>query len=437
MNDEIRQAIADAKERQPVAIDLSWYQGTVELDDIKQYIRANINSASRSFVAIGYYLKYVRDNELFKEDGYQNIWEFGKDEFGIGKSSASRFMAINDRFSKDGNSPVLLDQYKDFSSSKLSEMLTMTDEQMNQVTVATTRAEIREMKQPILEEVVAPAQQEPSQDKPIGEEGCTGECFWCADSECNNYQIPRVNCLFDTDIKCSIYGAHTTAITTLDINCVSSCCMGCKEDCGARCNHSVMERYKAKQTEPESEDDITEKECGNYNYNDMDPNEYCVDLPETEDFPCNVCDNKLNRWEPKVNGIELDCYSSDEGWHKEVITDDPEPTETVEAGVVLDEEDPCNNCGHARDFCCNYPETEDDYCIMGDKWVPQKGEAVEAEIVTTEPKQLDLSAFLLAKIDELIETETSANNGDGGAYVQWVISTLETVKELINQWRGV
>jgi hypothetical protein len=136
--------------------EVKWYENCT-LDSIKNIIKDNINTASRSFVAIGYYLKNVRDRELHLQDGYQSIWEFAQTEFGIGKSSASRFMAINDRFSKDGNSPILLEQYKDFSSSKLSEMLTMSDEQLEQVTLTTTVAEIREIKNP--DKVVAMSQQ--------------------------------------------------------------------------------------------------------------------------------------------------------------------------------------------------------------------------------------------------------------------------------------
>lgn len=146
--------------------EIKWYENT-PLITIKSIIKDNANTAVRSFVAIGYYLKDIRDRELYLEDGYKNIWEFAQDEFGIGKSSASRFMAINDRFSKDGNSPILMDQYKDFSSSKLSEMLTLSDEQVEQVTITTTVAEIREMKQPVKEEVVATSQQKPELIKPI------------------------------------------------------------------------------------------------------------------------------------------------------------------------------------------------------------------------------------------------------------------------------
>lgn len=124
-----------------------WYM-SVNLDDAKAFIRANITSAARSFIAIGYYLKHIRDNELFREDGRESIWDFAQAEFGISKSTASRYMTMNDRFSKDGNSPLVDDRYKDFEKSKLQEMLSLTDEQLEQVTPDMKVQQIREMKKP-------------------------------------------------------------------------------------------------------------------------------------------------------------------------------------------------------------------------------------------------------------------------------------------------
>lgn len=124
-----------------------WYM-SVNLDDAKAFIRANITSAARSFIAIGYYLKHIRDNELFREDGRESIWDFAQKEFGISKSTASRYMTMNDRFSKDGNSPLVDDRYKDFEKSKLQEMLSLTNEQLEQVTPDMKVQQIREMKKP-------------------------------------------------------------------------------------------------------------------------------------------------------------------------------------------------------------------------------------------------------------------------------------------------
>ena len=124
-----------------------WYLN-VNLNDAKSFIRANITSAARSFIAIGYYLKHIRDNEFFREDGHESIWDFAQKEFGISKSTASRYMTMNDRFSKDGNSPLVDDRYKDFEKSKLQEMLSLTDEQLEQVTPDMKVQQIREMKKP-------------------------------------------------------------------------------------------------------------------------------------------------------------------------------------------------------------------------------------------------------------------------------------------------
>lgn len=143
--------------------ELNWYEN-INLESIKNIIKDDINAASRSFVSIGYFLKNVRDRELYIEDGYQNIWEFAKCEFGIGKSSACSFMAINDKFSVNGNSPTLLIEYRNFSSSKLSEMLTLTDEQLKQITETTTVAQIREIKKP---RTVLTSEQELHIDKSI------------------------------------------------------------------------------------------------------------------------------------------------------------------------------------------------------------------------------------------------------------------------------
>lgn len=125
----------------------NWYKN-VSYDDAKIFIRTNIESAARSFIAIGYYLKLIRDGELYREEGHENIWDFAMAEYGISKSTASRYMSMNDRFSLDGNSPIVDQKYKDFEKSKLQEMLSLTDEQLEQVTPEMKVQEIRAMRQP-------------------------------------------------------------------------------------------------------------------------------------------------------------------------------------------------------------------------------------------------------------------------------------------------
>ncbi len=110
-----------------------WYQH-LDFGDVKAFIRSNIAAASRSFIAIGYYLKYARDKQLYEEDGHASIWDFAREEYGISKSTASRYMTINDRFSKGGNSPIVAEEFKAYGKSQLQEMLYLNDEQLDQVT---------------------------------------------------------------------------------------------------------------------------------------------------------------------------------------------------------------------------------------------------------------------------------------------------------------
>lgn len=122
-----------------------WYKN-VTYEDAKVFIKSNITSAARSFIAIGYYLKCVRETEMYTDDGYANVWEFAQGEYGISKSTASRYMSMNDRFSKDGNSPVIAEGYKKFGKSQLQEMLSLNDEQVEQVKPTDRVEDIRNMR---------------------------------------------------------------------------------------------------------------------------------------------------------------------------------------------------------------------------------------------------------------------------------------------------
>lgn len=120
----------------------------VSYDSAKSIIRRDLESMSRKFITIGYYLKLIRDNEMYLQDGFRDIWEFAQDTYGISKSTCSRWMAMNDKFSQGGNSPYLKEEYRDFGKSQLQEMLYLTDEQMEQARPDMTAKEIREIRKP-------------------------------------------------------------------------------------------------------------------------------------------------------------------------------------------------------------------------------------------------------------------------------------------------
>lgn len=140
-------------------VESKWYEMDMPLNDVKKLLSANIKTMSRSFIAAGYYMKYIRDRELFRDCGYNSIWEFAEDQYGIKKSAAHRWMRINDKFSKGGNSPILDDKYKDFNKSQLQEMLYLTDEQIKEAKPEMKAKDIRAIGKPPEVEVIAPAQQ--------------------------------------------------------------------------------------------------------------------------------------------------------------------------------------------------------------------------------------------------------------------------------------
>ena len=110
----------------------------------KEDIRNKLAETAQNFVYIGYRLKQIRDSGMF--GGAADVFEFAQNEYGLGKSTVSRFIAINEKYSKEGNSLELKDEYKGFSSSKLSEMLTLPDSECELITEKTTIKDIRELK---------------------------------------------------------------------------------------------------------------------------------------------------------------------------------------------------------------------------------------------------------------------------------------------------
>lgn len=113
---------------------------------IKEDLRRQLNFTAESFVKIGYFLKQIRDTEAFRQDGYENIFEFAQKEHGLSKSVTSRFMSINDKYSVGGSSEELREEFIGYGSSRLSEMLTMDPEDYCLVDKNTPVTEIREIK---------------------------------------------------------------------------------------------------------------------------------------------------------------------------------------------------------------------------------------------------------------------------------------------------
>lgn len=114
--------------------------------DSLEIIKDESYKVQKSFVKIGWYLKHIRDNELYKEDGYSTIYECAADQLGYSQSTVSRFVNICEKFSKNHNSPELDEKYAGFDKSQMIEMLPMEQEQIEKVKPDMTVKQIRDIK---------------------------------------------------------------------------------------------------------------------------------------------------------------------------------------------------------------------------------------------------------------------------------------------------
>ena len=135
-----------------------WYLN-IDYREAKEIIRNKLQGMTQNFIGIGFYLRQIKETEGFQKDGYVSIYEMAEDQYGIKRSTAIRWMQMNEKFSQGGYSPFLDSGYKDFGKSQLQEMLYLDSEQLEEVTPEMTVREIREIRTPDLE----PEEQLPGQ----------------------------------------------------------------------------------------------------------------------------------------------------------------------------------------------------------------------------------------------------------------------------------
>lgn len=240
-----------------------------DYDTTKRIIRADLANMQRSFIDIGCQLMQVRDRELYKDGGYDSVWAFAEQEFGIQRSTASRWMKMCQKFSVDGSSPVLKDEYKDFGKSQLQEMLYLEDEQLEEVTPGMTVKEIRDLRKPekVEEEPVSilgyPLRVYP-EGSLISTPGCGKcDCFSCHRGGCEIRQVdcycveaPMGNPFPCTTLnvvenirrevgnKCQFVNEDLAFHRAGDGQPVP-CCKKCNHPCGYECRRSIAARHEA------------------------------------------------------------------------------------------------------------------------------------------------------------------------------------------------
>ena len=118
----------------------------LNLQQAKQEIREEMAKTAQSFIVIGYRLRQILDSGAYIQDGYNDFNEFAKKEFGLSQSGTSRFISINKNYSENGYGPVLREEYRGYSCSQLTEMLSLTDDDRTMISSEMPVAQIREVK---------------------------------------------------------------------------------------------------------------------------------------------------------------------------------------------------------------------------------------------------------------------------------------------------
>ncbi len=119
-------------------------------EQYKEHFDSCMKATANNFVTIGHLLIIARDTDILRESGYMTMGAFAKCEYGLDESTASRFIAICEKYG--AGSDHLLPEYESHGYAKLSEMLTLPDNVAEIITPEMTREEIREIKQEVREE---------------------------------------------------------------------------------------------------------------------------------------------------------------------------------------------------------------------------------------------------------------------------------------------
>ena len=127
-------------------------QMELSLQQAKQEIREEMAKTAQSFIVIGYRLRQILDSGAYIQDGYNDFNEFAKKEFGLSQSGTSRFISINKNYSENGYGASLKEEYRGYSCSQLTEMLSLSENDRTMVSEGMPVSQIREVKDFVREE---------------------------------------------------------------------------------------------------------------------------------------------------------------------------------------------------------------------------------------------------------------------------------------------
>ena len=117
-----------------------------ELEQEEKQIRENLGGIVRNFVKTGWHLSRIDRSGAYKLKGYQSVTEYARETFGMAPDGVSRFIHVYEKYSIQGDTPELREEYRDFNFSQLTEMLQLPEEDHTMIRPETKREDIRDLK---------------------------------------------------------------------------------------------------------------------------------------------------------------------------------------------------------------------------------------------------------------------------------------------------
>ena len=117
-----------------------------ELEQEEKHIRENLGGIVRNFVKTGWHLSRIDRSGAYKLKGYSSVTEYARETFGMAPDGVSRFIHVYEKYSIQGDTPELREEYRDFNFSQLTEMLQIPEEDHVMIRPETKREDIRDLK---------------------------------------------------------------------------------------------------------------------------------------------------------------------------------------------------------------------------------------------------------------------------------------------------
>ena len=115
-------------------------------------IRTGAMTMAQGAIELGYQLKVARDTGILQDSGYSTMTEFARAEYGIRSDETGRYIKLNDKYSENGYSRRIKDQYTGIGKTILVDMLQLPDLIRDEITQKFTREDVRSLNDELDEE---------------------------------------------------------------------------------------------------------------------------------------------------------------------------------------------------------------------------------------------------------------------------------------------